>query len=129
MANTDLKSFLSDLFSRAFHTTWQTAAPLVVLDVAANHIDWADASTVSGRTKIFVTVVAPVAAATLSALKTMLVAYFKADEPELKQLTDAELAQLHINMGFATTFAAESAPATPNPSAVAAGAVITGDPA
>ena len=51
--------------------------PLVVLDVAANHINIEDVGTVSGRAKIFATVVVPVAAGALSALKTTVVAYFR----------------------------------------------------
>jgi len=118
----DLKTFLDDLLSRALHTIWQAGAPLVVTLWAASGLHLADLAHASGRQKAILTVVLPLSSGVLSALKTTLTAYFKANKSVAVSLGEAELAKLHVNMGFVEPAVEQTA------SAVAAGAVITGDP-
>lgn len=126
MADTDLKSFLNDLFSRSLHTVWETGVPLAIALWAASGLHLADLAQTSGRQKALLTVLLPLGSGILAALRVMAVAWYKANKTEVKELTDAELTQLHLNMGFVEP----TVPAAPvSTSAVAAGAVITGDPA
>ena len=126
----DVRTFLDDLLTRAFHTLWQTAAPLAVVLWTASGLSLGQLANVDGRQKAYVAIVVPLAAACLSALKTTALAYFKANRPEILELTEEELATLHVNMGFLAVPPAPAAIATPaSASAIAAGAVITGDPA
>lgn len=127
-----VRAFLDDLLTRAFHTLWQTAAPLAVVLWTASGLSLGQLASVDGRQKAYVAIVVPLAAACLSALKTTALAYFKANRPEIIELTEEELSALHVNMGFlepapVATPVVDPAPVSPN--AIRAGAVVTGDPA